>query len=220
MTVNVKYGVMWATINCIWWREKCHHCLGETSSRTLTWNKPKSRCCPLRVVHLPKKSSLTDTQRRLRTTWATWSHFVLTWVWRMVPHLDFIVLTLCDLLSKTVGCELDSLEEAGILHKIYRLQWLGCITCPCPGRTLLLSDDYKVTINLVLQVDQYPLPNPSELLVSLTGGKWLTKLDLTSAYQQMLLDGESTKSVTIKMYQGLYEYTRLSFDVVSALAVF
>ena len=123
-------------------------------------------------------------------------------------------------IKDSVGCELDSLEEAGILHKIYILQWLGCITCPCPGRTLLLRDDYKVTINLVLQVDQYPLPNPTELLVSLTSGKWLTKLDLTSAYQQMLLDGESTKSVTIKMHQGLYEYTRLSFDVASALAVF
>jgi len=40
-----------------------------------------------------KKSSLTNMQRRLRTTWAPWSHFVFTWVWRMVPHLDFIVLT-------------------------------------------------------------------------------------------------------------------------------
>ena len=34
--------------------------------------------------------------------------------------------------------------------------------------------DYKVTVNAVQYVNQYPLPNPSELFASLAGSKTLT----------------------------------------------
>ena len=79
-----------------------------------------------------------------------------------------------------------------------------------------LCGDYKVTINQ----DQYPLPKPSDLFASLTGGKKFTKLDLTSAYQQVPLDEASSKLVTINTHQGLYKYMRLPFGVSSAPAVF
>ena len=69
-------------------------------------------------------------------------------------------------------------------------------------------------------VCEHPLPNPAELLTTLSGGKRFTKLDLTSAYQQLLLDDESAKLVTINTHKGLYEYTRLPFGVASAPAVF
>ena len=72
----------------------------------------------------------------------------------------------------------------------------------------------------MLEVDQYPLPNPNELLASLANGKHFTKLDLTSAYRQMTLDEESAKLVTINTHQGLYECTRLPFGIASAPAVF
>ena len=113
-------------------------------------------------------------------------------------------------IKDAVGRELDRLEEAGILRKIDHSEWAAPVV-PVPKKdgTIHLCGDYKVTINPALQVDQYPLPNPTELMASLTGGKQFTKLDLTSAYQQMLLDSESAKLVTINTHQGLYEYTRL-----------
>ena len=79
---------------------------------------------------------------------------------------------------------------------------------------------YVGTINPSLQVDQYPLPKPADLMASLTGGYKFSKLDLSSAYQQMLLEDESSKLVAINTHQGLYEYTRLPFGVASAPAVF
>ena len=47
-----------------------------------------------------------------------------------------------------------------------------------------------------------------------------SKLDLTAAYQQMLLDETSSRLVTIKTTKGLFRYTRLPFGVALAPAVF
>ena len=77
-----------------------------------------------------------------------------------------------------------------------------------------------MTINPYLNVDQYPLPKPTDLMTCLTGGKIFTKLDLTAAYQQMLLDDDSSKLVVINTHQGLYRYRRLPFRVALAPAVF
>ena len=93
---------------------------------------------------------------------------------------------------------------------------------PVPKRdgTIRLCGDYKITVNPLLQVDQYPLPNPTELMATLSGSKHFSKLDLTSAYQQMLLDKESARLVTVNTHQGLYECMRLPFGIVSTPAVF
>ena len=69
-------------------------------------------------------------------------------------------------------------------------------------------------------MDQYPLPKPSELFACLTGGQSFTKLDLTAAYQQMMLDEESAKLVTVNTHQGLHQSCRLPFGVASAPAIF
>ena len=93
---------------------------------------------------------------------------------------------------------------------------------PVPKKdgSICICGDFKVTINPARRIDQCPLPKPSDLMACLTEGKQFTKLDLTSAYQQMLLDEASSKLVAINTYQGLYQFTRLPFGVASALAVF
>ena len=124
-------------------------------------------------------------------------------------------------LKEVVGSELDRLEKEGILVKVSSSEWATPIV-PVPkgdGR-IRLCGDYKVTINSSLEVDQYPLPKPDDLFASLAGGKRFTKLDLTQAYQQMPLELESQKLVTINTHQGLYRYTRLPFGVAPAPAIF
>lgn len=124
-------------------------------------------------------------------------------------------------IRESVGRELDRLEAAGILKKVEHSDWAAPIV-PVPKKdgTIRVCGDFKVTVNPMLQVDQHPLPNPNELMATLAGGKSFTKLDLTAAYQQMLLDEESAKLVTLNTHKGLYKCTRLPFGVASAPAVF
>ena len=80
--------------------------------------------------------------------------------------------------------------------------------------------DYRVTVNPLLVVDQHPLPKPEELFSSLSGGQKFSKIDLSQAYQQMVLEEESRKYVVINTHKGLYRYTRLPFGIAPAHAVF
>ena len=124
-------------------------------------------------------------------------------------------------IREAVEKELDRLEAEGILQRVDYSAWAAPIV-PVHKKdgTIRVCGDYKLTVNPYLLVDQYPLPNTSDLLSSLAGGKRFTKLDLTSAYQQMMLDEESAQLLTINTQKGLYRYTRMPFGVASAPAIF
>ena len=51
-------------------------------------------------------------------------------------------------------------------------------------------------------------------------GQKLTKLDLSQAYQQLLLNEKSSDYLTINMQSGLFHPTRLQFGVHSAAGIF
>ena len=124
-------------------------------------------------------------------------------------------------LKDTLSQELDRLESDGIVEKVDHSDWASPIVpVPKGDGKIRICGDYKVTVNSHLQVDQYPLPKPDELFTALVGGKHFTKLDLKHAYQQMLLDEESRKLVTINTHKGLYRYTRLPFGIAPAPAIF
>lgn len=72
----------------------------------------------------------------------------------------------------------------------------------------------------MLKVDQYPIPTPEDLFSKLAGGKRFTKLDLSQAYQQMILHPEDRDFTTINTHLGLFRFTRLPFGIASAPAIF
>jgi len=83
-----------------------------------------------------------------------------------------------------------------------------------------ICGDYKCTVNQVSKLDNYPIPKTDDLLATLGGGNKFTKLDMSQAYQQLLLDEESKKFTTINTHKGLYQYNRLPFGVSSAPGIF
>ena len=124
-------------------------------------------------------------------------------------------------IKSAIETELERLESSGILKKVDHSEWAAPIVAvPKKDGKLRICGDYKVTVNQALDVDQYPLPKPENLFVTLAGGNKFTKLDLSQAYQQLPLEEESRKYVTINTHKGLYQYTRLPFGIASAPAMF
>ena len=76
-----------------------------------------------------------------------------------------------------------------------------------------LCGDYKATVNPILDLDRYPLPKPEELMTTVSGTQKLTKLDLSAAYQQMMLDEESRNLVMVNTQLGLFRYGRLPLEL-------
>ena len=77
-----------------------------------------------------------------------------------------------------------------------------------------------MTVNQASKLDRYPIPRVEDLLATLTGGKTFTKLDMSQAHQQLVLDEKSRDLVVINTHRGLFRYTRLPFAIVSAPGVF
>ena len=95
-------------------------------------------------------------------------------------------------LNETIEKELDRLEAKGILEKVTHSEWAApVVPVPKAEGQIRLCGDYKVTINPVLEVDQYPLPKPDNIFATLATGKYFSKIDLTHAYQQMKLKEDS-----------------------------
>ena len=124
-------------------------------------------------------------------------------------------------LQPTVEEEYDRLEREGIIEKVEFSEWgTPMVHIPKSDGKTRSCGDYSVTLNPSLKVPQYPIPLPEDVFRRLAGGKLFSKLDLTSAYQQMLLDPESQQFVTINTNRGLYRYKRLPFGVASSPAIF
>ena len=124
-------------------------------------------------------------------------------------------------IKEAVGAELDRLECEGILKKVDHSVWAApIVVVPKKDGRFRICGDYKVSVNRSLDIDQYPLPKPADLFAMLAGGQMFTKLDLTQAYQQLLLNENSQQYTTINTHQGLYQYTRLPFGISSAPAIF
>ena len=88
---------------------------------------------------------------------------------------------------------------------------------PKPDGSVRLCGNFKVTLNPMLQVDQHPLPKPEDLLTILAGGKKFSKIDLSQAYQQMILEQDHHKYTIIKHTPWLIW---LPFGIASAPAIF
>ena len=68
---------------------------------------------------------------------------------------------------------------------------------------LHVCGDFKVTINLVICPQVYPLPTLKELFSALANGESYSKLDLSRAYKQMKVEYSSQPLLTINTHLEL-----------------
>ena len=125
-------------------------------------------------------------------------------------------------LREKVEQELQCLQEEGTLERVEMADWAAPIVSVVKAdkTSVRICGDFRLTVNPVSKLDKYPIPRVEDLFASMEKGKYYTKLDLSQAYQQILLDEDSKKYVVINTHRGLFRYTRLPFGLSSAPGIF
>ena len=89
--------------------------------------------------------------------------------------------------------ELDRLVTEGILSPVQHADWAAPIVLIMKAdiRSVRICGDFKQTVNQASPLDKYLIPKLEGLFSKLAGGQKFTKLDMSQAYQQVVLDKES-----------------------------
>ena len=123
-------------------------------------------------------------------------------------------------LRSAVEDELKRMESEGVLKPVEVSDWATPIVCvPKTDGSVRICGDYKGTVNPAIQTEQFPIPTLEEIRGRVSSWKKFTKIDLRSAYQQLVLDEEAQKLCTINTHKGLFRYTRLPFGISSSPAI-
>lgn len=124
-------------------------------------------------------------------------------------------------LKTKVEEEIKRLLQNKIISPVKYAEWAApVVPILKPDGSIRLCGDYKLTVNRVSTLEQYPIPRVEDLFARLDGGKQFTKLDMSHAYQQIVMDDNSKKYLTVNTHKGLFTYNRLPFGVSSAPAIF
>ena len=123
-------------------------------------------------------------------------------------------------LRPKVEAELTRLEKDGIPSKVEYSEWATpIIRVVKRNGSVRVCGDFKVSVNLVLLTEPYPLPRIEDIFANLAGGKHFSKLDLRQAYHQMEVTEASKKLLAINTHKGLFRYNRLVFGISSCPAI-
>ena len=74
-------------------------------------------------------------------------------------------------------------------------------------KSVRICGDFSTAVNKASRLDNYPIPKVEDLFVKLQGGTIFTKLDMSQAYQQLLLDEESKKYVVVNTHKASSDLT-------------
>ena len=85
--------------------------------------------------------------------------------------------------------ELERLKSCGIISPVRFADWAAPIVPVVKeDGTVRICGDYKLTINRVVRLESYLSLELKSFFTALSGGISFSKLDLTNAYLQLLLD--------------------------------
>ncbi|XP_062514005.1 uncharacterized protein K02A2.6-like [Corticium candelabrum] len=131
------------------------------------------------------------------------------------------VMSVLYALRQQVADQLKLLESEGILKPVDHVGWAApMVPVIKPDKSIRICGDFKYTISRATRMNKYPISQVEDLLARLAKGKYFTKLDLSQAYNQLLLPEKSQQYTTINTFRGLLQYTRLPFGISSAPSMF
>ncbi|PFX15255.1 Uncharacterized protein K02A2.6 [Stylophora pistillata] len=108
----------------------------------------------------------------------------------------------------TVEKELKRMEEEGIIEPVEVSEWATpTVSVPKTDGSVQVCGDYKGTVNPTIQREQFPIPTLDEIRGKVSTWKEFTKINLRSAYQQLVLDKASQQLCTINTHKEISHAT-------------
>ena len=124
-------------------------------------------------------------------------------------------------IKERVGKAIEKMVETGMWKPINHSEYASPIVPVIKSNgSIHLCGDYKSTVNPTLDTTVYPLPSIEDCLTKMVNGEWFTKLDIRQAYNNLCLNEEDQKLVTVNTHKGLFVPTRLPYGISSAGAIF
>ena len=94
-------------------------------------------------------------------------------------------------LKEKIENELERLVEEGTIEPFQFADWAAPIVLIVKkDKSIRICRDYKVTVNQVAKLDNHSIPKAEYLFATLSGGEKFTKLDISQANKQILLEDE------------------------------
>ncbi|XP_069086423.1 uncharacterized protein [Pleurodeles waltl] len=123
-------------------------------------------------------------------------------------------------LRDDLKAELNKPQHNGVIEPIESSVWLSpLVVAQKRNGDLRLCVDLR-SLNKEIWVDSYPLPKISDLLDELRGSVWFSKIDLASAYHQVVLDEDSRHYTAFNSPFGTFQFCRMPFGLASAVSAF
>lgn len=124
-------------------------------------------------------------------------------------------------IKEKIERELETMVADGIISPVTSSEYASPIVPVIKKNgNVRICVDYKRSLNLMTDLERYPLPSINEVVHKVSSGKVFAKLDLRQAYSQLELADFCKKYTTINTHLGLFQYNRLVFGFKSAPAIF
>lgn len=126
-------------------------------------------------------------------------------------------------LRAVVQKEIERLEEADIIERVDGpTPWVSPIVIvpkPHDPEAIRLCVDMR-SANKAIKRVRHPTPTIDDIITTVNGATWFTKLDLNEGYHQLEIEEESRSITTFSTHLGLRRYKRLNFGINSAAEIF
>ncbi|KAL0428147.1 UNVERIFIED_CONTAM: Pro-Pol polyprotein [Sesamum latifolium] len=114
--------------------------------------------------------------------------------------------------DKVIQAEVDKLMTAGHIEEIQFPEWLSnVVLVPKPGGKWRMCIDFR-DLNKVCPKDFYPLPRIDQLVDSTYGCEFLSMMDASQGYHQIMLAPEDRKKVSFITSSGTFCYVACHSD--------
>ena len=119
----------------------------------------------------------------------------------------------------SIDKEIDWLLSKNFIHPSDSSWASPMVTVRKPDGLARLCVDFKA-INQVTQQDPFYMPRVEEVLESVGKSRYISKIDLTKGYYQILMVEEDICKTAFTCHCGRFEFLRMPFGVKNAPAVF